>query len=142
MKVLIVCFLLCCSLFAKSQSGSGIYTSNGYENCIWYQESNTIDDCKINWQNAKIEIDETINRITISTTSDVRYSITSKRRSIVSSEQSNIYYLVKDAANNYLQFRLNDLRTLKTLYIVSCDEDENPTYYNKKANVKGWVLNP
>ena len=140
MKIFFVCLLLYCTLFARSQSGSGTYTSNGYENCTWHEESNTIDDCKINWADAEIEIDEVESSIDISTTSDVSYTIISKRTSVVSEEETNIYYLVKDESGNYLQCRLNEFRTLKTLYIVSCDEDENPIFYNNEASVTGWVL--
>ena len=140
MKILFMCLLLCYALSGHSQSRTGTYKSNGYMNCTWYEESNKIDDCTINWADAEIEIDELESSINISTGFDVSYIIISKRTEVVDAEESNIYYLVKDTSGYYLQFRLNDLRTLKTLYIVSCDNDENPIFYNNKASVKGWVL--
>lgn len=141
MKIHFMCLLLCYALSAHSQSGTGTYKSNGFENCTWYEESNRIDDCKINWADAEIKINEQESSIKISTVSYVSYIIISKRTEVVDAEETNIYYLVKDASGQYLQCRLNELRTLKTLYIVSCDNDENPIFYNKKASVKGWVLN-
>ena len=140
MKMTLVCLLLSCALFARSQSGSGTYKSNGYENCTWYEEANKISDCKINWQDAEIEIDEAASSIDISAGSDISYTIIDKSTEVVNAEETNIYYLVKDESGNYLECRLNELRTLKTLYIVSCDKDENPIFYNNKASVKGWVL--